>query len=176
MIWPMDFAKRFAPCLETPGGGFRRGTLRGSPRLPVGAGRARRAGSVLAIVLVSLLVASMLGLALLKTVLVHHRQARLLGGQHQALWLAEAGVQRALHGLADSPDYEGETWEVAAETLGSARSAVVTIQVAKSEPKGDRTIRVEARLGRAPEANVYRRELAVKAAQVVNLTTERNRL
>lgn len=147
----MDFAKRYIPCLETPGGGFRGGTL--------------RRGSVLALVLISLLVASMLGLALLKTVVVHHRQARLLGGQHQALWLAEAGAQRAIRGLAASPDYEGETWEIAAETLGSARSAVVTIQVAKSGSNGDRTIRIEARLGRAPEANVYRRELVVKAAQ-----------
>lgn len=85
-------------------------------------------------------------------------------------------MQRAIRGLAASPDYEGETWEVTAETLGAARPAVVTIQVAKSESKGDRTIRVEARLGRAPEANVYRRELAVRAAQVVNPETERNRL
>ncbi|MDD4267448.1 MAG: hypothetical protein GXY25_04625 [Pirellulaceae bacterium] len=175
MICPIDSAEPFAPRLATPGGGFRRGTLRG-PRRPVVADRVRRAGSVLALVLASLLVASMLGLALLKTVLVHHRQARLLGGQHQALWLAEAGVQRAIRGLAASPDYEGETWEVTAETLGAARPAVVTIQVAKSESKGDRTIRVEARLGRAPEANVYRRELAVRAAQVVNPETERNRL
>lgn len=122
----------------------------------------RRAGSILALVLVSLLVASLMGLALLKTVLLHQRQLRVTGGQQQALWLAEAGVQRAIRGLAASPGYEGETWEVSEETLGGNRSAAVTIQVAKDESAGNQTIRVEARLGQDFEANVYRRELSVK--------------
>jgi len=60
-----------------------------------------RRGSILVIVLISLLVASMLGLGLIKTVLIHRRQSRVAGGQQQAVWLAEAGSQRAVRQLAD---------------------------------------------------------------------------
>ena len=42
-----------------------------------------RRGSILVIVLVSLLVASMLGVGLIKTVLIHQRQMRVLSGQQQ---------------------------------------------------------------------------------------------
>ena len=147
----MSVYERFAQRSAKPSGGL-------LARMPDGG---RRTGAVLALVLVSLLVASMLGLALLKTVLVHHRQTRVVGFQQQAFWLAEAGVRRAIRGLASSPGYEGETWEVSAQTLGGGRPAVVAIQVVKSEPGGERKILVEARLGQAPEANVCRREMIV---------------
>ncbi len=106
-----------------------------------------RRGSILVIVLVSLLVASMLGVGLIKTVLIHQRQMRVLSGQQQGLWLAEAGVQRAARQLVDTPEYEGETWEVSADVLGASRTAAVTIEVAEADDGSDeREIRVQVRL------------------------------
>lgn len=102
-----------------------------------------RRGSVLVIVLVSLLVASMLGVGLIKTVLIHQRQLRVLSGQQQGFWLAEAGLQRAARQLASTPEYAGETWEVAPDVLGSSRKAVVTIDVVKlGDVADEREIRV----------------------------------
>ena len=122
-----------------------------------------RAGAILAMVLASLLVASMLGLALIKTVLVHHRQMQVMGRQQQCFWLAEAGVQRAIQRLADSSDYGGEKWEVSAEMLGETRPAVVTIEIGKAAGSADkRELRVEARFSGDPEwPNACRRELVV---------------
>jgi len=106
-----------------------------------------RRGSVLVIVLVSLLVASMLGVGLIKTVLIHQRQMRVLNGQQQGFWLAEAGLQRAARQLATTPEYEGETWDVAEDVLGSSRTAKVTIEVIKPD-KGpsEREIRIAVHL------------------------------
>ncbi len=104
-------------------------------------------GSVLVIVLVSLLVASMLGVGLIKTVLIHQRQMRVLDGQQQGFWLAEAGLQRAARQLANTPEYEGETWNVSTDVLGSSRSAKVTIEVAKSDDQSnEREIRIGVHL------------------------------
>ncbi len=122
-----------------------------------------RCGAILAMVLVSLLVASLLGLALVQTVLIHHRQTRLLGRQQQCFWLAEAGVQRALAGLAATADYSGETWEVSAEILGTERSAVVMIEVSRpADSTETRQIRVEARFPDEPTQRIASlRELVV---------------
>jgi type II secretory pathway component PulK len=117
-------------------------------------------GSVLVIVLVSLLVASMLGAGLIRTVLVHHRQMRVLSGQQQAFWLAEAGVQRAVRQLSKTPEYNGETWKVPADVLGLSRTAEVTIEVATpgGEPDG-REIRVQVVLDdRRAQPGGYHRE------------------
>ncbi len=122
-----------------------------------------RAGAILAMVLACLLVASMLGLALIKTVLVHHRQMQVIGRQQQCFWLAEAGIQRAVQRLADSSDYGGEKWEVSADVLGGPRPAVVTIEVGEVAGSTDgRELRVEARFSGDPAwPNAYRRELVV---------------
>ncbi len=119
-----------------------------------------RRGAILVIVLVSILVASMLGVGLIKTVLIHKRQMRVLSGQQQGFWLAEAGVQRAVRYLADAPEYEGETWEVSADVLGASRTAQVTIEVAEHDELSDvRKIHVAVHLddGRAVP-NGYHRE------------------
>lgn len=102
-----------------------------------------RRGAILVIVLITMLVASMLGIALIKKVLIHKQQVQLFNGQQQSLWLAEAGIQRAVRHLSDQPDYEGETWEVPTDVLGPSRSAQVTIEVAPQEDEPEtRTIRV----------------------------------
>ncbi len=122
-----------------------------------------RTGAILAMVLACMLVASMLGLALIETVLVHHRQMHVVGRQQQSFWLAEAGIQRAVRGLSDSPDYQGEKWEIAADVLGSPRAAVVAIEVGKPAASAEtREIRVEVHF---PEYSLpgttCRRELLV---------------
>ncbi len=114
-------------------------------------------------VLGGLLVASMVGLALIETILTHHRQMHIMSRQQQCFWLAEAGVERAVRKLADSPDYRGETWEVSADVLGIARPAVVTIEVTKAaESSETREIRSEARFPGDPvQRNAYQRKLTV---------------
>ena len=125
-----------------------------------------RAGAILAMVLASMLVASMLGLALIETVLVHHRQMQVAGRQQQSFWMAEAGIQRAVRRLARSPDYQGEKWEIAADVLGTARAAVVTIQIGKAAETTElREIRVEARFPEDPiPGSACRRELTLAVA------------
>ena len=123
-----------------------------------------RKGSVLVIVLISMLVATMLGASLIRTVLVRQRQIHVLASQQQALWLAEAGVQRAFHELAEGPDYDGETWEVPPDALGEGREAKVTIEVSKTEdvPEG-RLVSVRVQLDTGATAPTgFQREVAFR--------------
>lgn len=119
----------------------------------------QRRGAVLAIVLVSLLVAAMLGAGLIKTLVIHRQQMRVLASQQQSFWLAEAGVQRAVRHLEETPDYEGETWEVPAEVLGASRTAQVTVDISKTNDQaGVREVRVAVHLddGRAQPTGYHR--------------------
>jgi len=122
-----------------------------------------RPGAILAIVLATLLVAGMLGLALIKTVLVHHRQMQVMSRQQQCFWLAEAGSQRAIQKLASSSDYGGEKWEVSADALGERRPAEVMIEIGVVAGSAqERELRVEARFSGDPAwPNACRRELVV---------------
>jgi len=122
-----------------------------------------RSGAILAFVLASLLVASLLGLAVVKTVLQHHRQVQVMSARQQCFWLAEAAAERAARKLAGSSDYQGETWEVSSEVLGTARPAVVTIEVnpVDGSPQA-RKLRAEARFADDPaRRTAFRRELVV---------------
>ena len=122
-----------------------------------------RGGAVLAMVLAGLLAVSLLGLALVQTVLLQHRQMQAAGRQQQSFWLAEAGVQRAVQRLAQSADYAGERWIVPAEVLGAEQAGVVTIEVAKIDGSSEsRAIRVEARFPDDPiRRTVWRRSLTL---------------
>ena len=124
-----------------------------------------RAGAILAMVLACILVAGLLGLALIETVLVNHRQMHVVGRQQQSFWLAEAGIQRAVRQLAGSPDYQGEKWEIAADVLNSPHAALVTIEVGKPAASTEmREVRVEVRFPENPlPGAAYRRELVVAA-------------
>ncbi len=143
------------------GGFLREGNNRLGGSLGTGSKKSNSpSGSILVVVLVCLLVTSMLGTGLIRTVFVHHRQLRILNGQQQALWLAEAGVQRAARQLSQTAEYDGETWKVPAEVLGSSRTAEVTIGLAIPDGEPEvRVIRVQVVLddGRA-EPGGYQRE------------------
>lgn len=123
-----------------------------------------RRGAILVVVLVSLFVATLLGLGLVELILMHHRQRTIAAERQQCFWLAEAGVQRAIHRLAKSADYPGETWQVSGEVLGTSRPGVVAIQVTKAAPSpSGRLIRVEARFPDDPVRRVVcQREHFVK--------------
>ncbi len=130
----------------------------------------RRKGSVLVIVLISLLVATMLGASLIRTVLIRHRQMHVLACQQQALWLAEAGVQRAFRELAKTPDYDGETWEVPPDALGEGNEGEVTIDVLKTEdvPEG-RLVRVRVQFDTgATTPTGFQREVTLRLPRHVS--------
>ncbi len=94
-------------------------------------------------VLVCLLVLTLISGVLVKLGVAYRQQVRAQERRLQAEWLAESGVDRALARLAAKPDYKGEIWEIAAETLG--RPAVVTIKVDPPTSPGDgRVVRVQA--------------------------------
>lgn len=129
-------------------------------RLPTDA----RSGAILVTVLVSLFVATLLGLGLVELVLIHHRHRAATVQRQQCFWLAESGVQRAIHRLSKTPDFPGEKWVVPGDVLGISQAAVVTIQVTKvAQPSEARLIRVEAVVSdRAARRIVHQREHFVK--------------
>ncbi|MHB8969849.1 MAG: hypothetical protein ACYC3X_08715 [Pirellulaceae bacterium] len=111
---------------------------------------ARRPGVVLAATLICVVIAIMLAAAVTKATLLQHRQVQWGDCQQQSFWLAESGVQRAVHQLHASADYLGETWEVPAATLGATLGAdsagVVVIQVQPTaQPQAGWDVRVESR-------------------------------
>ena len=94
-------------------------------------------------VLVCLLVVTLVSGVLVKQGVAYRRQVRAQERRLQAEWLAESGIDRAFARLAAKPDYAGERWEIAAETLG--QPAVVTIEVdPPSAQNEDRVVRVRA--------------------------------
>jgi Tfp pilus assembly protein PilX len=105
----------------------------------------RRTGMILAVVLVALLVVMMFGAALTNTFLAQRQLSRNNRQQQQAFWLAESALQRAVSRLAREADYEGETWQVAAESLDGKHAGVAIIRIeAASEPNTGSKIVVDA--------------------------------
>jgi hypothetical protein len=88
---------------------------------------------VLAIVLGTMAVATILLATWARTAIRAHRQQRVFERQQQARWLVEAGIERAVARLAGADDYTGETWNLTAQELAGPHGAAVAIQV---EPVG----------------------------------------
>lgn len=118
---------------------------------------------ILAIVLAALAVVALLGAALTRSLVLHVRHIGLSEQRQQALWLAESALERGLHRLAASGDYQGEDWSVAADQLGAGQAGAATIQVElTTEPASGAWIRVEARYPDDPvQRFVFNRELFV---------------
>jgi hypothetical protein len=71
-------------------------------------------------VLICLLVITLVSGALLKLGLAYRGEVRDQERRIQAEWLAQAGLDRALHRLAASASYSGEDWKLSAADLGMA--------------------------------------------------------
>lgn len=100
----------------------------GKPARQPGCYSARR-GAVLVAVLVTLMVASVLLAAMLRT---GRQEYELLRGRQQrmqAIELGEAALERASAKLTTDANYQQENWRVPAADLGGAIDALITISV-----------------------------------------------
>jgi Tfp pilus assembly protein PilX len=98
--------------------------------------RSRQRGITLILVMACLFVVAIVGMSLLRNAELQHRQIRQQYFRMQALWLAEAGTQRAAEQLRRQPEYDGETWKVSAAELGGKFAGVVTIRLERFSPAG----------------------------------------
>lgn len=89
----------------------------------------RHRGAVLVVVLVSVGVAAVVLVAILKWTASHQRSLQIEQWQAQALWLAESGLDRAAARLDANPAYAGERWLVPSSLLDSRFAARVEISV-----------------------------------------------
>lgn len=87
----------------------------------------RRRGAFLVAAMIALLLASMIGAALLQLALAQRRQIQREETRLQADWLAESGLERAALRLSADAGYEGELWEIPADELDGLRGASVRI-------------------------------------------------
>lgn len=117
----------------------------------------RRRGVILVAVLVCLAVATGMFLVVVRQTLAERRAMRANQREMQAVWLAEAALERAVARVAADAAYVGETWSLGAKEFASDKGAVVRIVV---EPIVDqsqrRSIRVEADYPDAPEQRCRR--------------------
>jgi Tfp pilus assembly protein PilX len=107
---------------------------------------AHRRAAVLIFAMLVLLVLTLLGGELVRTMVMTSRRTQQDRHHLQAAWLAESGVERALAQLESDKGYGGEVWQptvddAAAENAnaGKAKVTIIVEQVA-----GTRQVRVEA--------------------------------
>ena len=123
-----------------------------------------RRGIAMVMALAALLVVTLVAGALVKSLLLSHRQSKRYAGELQAQWLAEAGLARATAQLALNEEYQGETWRA---PVGDAADDVgqVTIRIEPAAGEAPRKFVVEAIYPpREHSRNLATRELVVAAA------------
>ena len=118
--------------------------------------KSSRAGSILICVLTCLLIVGALAVAMVKSALTARKAVRLERQQAQVEFFIEAGIQRAVSGLARDADYSGETWNLPAAALSDSDSARVEIAVTAAEEDASRTISVIAQFPAASSLIVRR--------------------
>jgi Tfp pilus assembly protein PilX len=101
-----------------------------------------RHGIAMVLTLAALLAVTLVAGALVKSLLLSHRQSKRYAEELQAQWLAEAGLARATAQLAASQDYTGETWQ--APVGGDEEFGRVTIRIQPAEGEAPQKILVEA--------------------------------
>ncbi len=105
----------------------------------------RRRGAVLVMALACLVMAAAISVVVVRQIAMERRAAQMNQRSLQALWLAEAGVERAAARLAADAKYAGETWIIPARELAAGESAVATIHVETIPGRPERrSVRVEA--------------------------------
>ena len=108
-------------------------------------GKHRRSGAILIFTMMALLVVSMIGASLLRTSIASMRQIHREQQRLQTGWVAEAGCQRAIYRFQTEANYAGETWKIPAEQLQSRSNASVLITVTPdSKPESGQIISVVA--------------------------------
>ena len=95
-----------------------------------------RRGAMIVFAMLALLIVSMVGASLLRTVAMSHRQLQREQLRTQTVWLAESGCDRAIARMRSNPAYAGEVWTVPADQLVADRTAVVQITVT-TDPQSD---------------------------------------
>lgn len=104
-----------------------------------------RRGVALLTAIVCLAVIAVICGALVRVVYAQRQQTRIEERKLQAEWLAEAGLERAAAKLADTQDYSGETWQIAATEFAGRGSGSVRITVEKvADQPAKRLVRVQA--------------------------------
>lgn len=105
----------------------------------------RRRGAILICAMICLLLISLLLGSLLKLALAHRRQVRTEQYRLQAQWLAESAMERSVDRLAADGEYSGEEWNIAAKELDGRHAGSVKISVQKSATRPmQRIVTVEA--------------------------------
>ncbi|WP_435006687.1 hypothetical protein P12x_004191 [Tundrisphaera lichenicola] len=132
-------------------------------------GRSRRRGLVSIVVLIALIVIALIGAGLLKAVLARRVEIGLEERRIQATWLAESALDRAEARLAESSDYQGESWEISAQELGNRGSGTVLIQVEEVPEHFDRRrVRIRADF---PNHSIHRARQSLEAVLSINRTS-----
>lgn len=90
---------------------------------------ATRRGGMLIIVLVCLIIAAAILGSVLKLAAGYRREQSAEQNRAQADWLAESGLERAVHRLQNDPAYAGETWKCSPEELQRLDGGEVTIKI-----------------------------------------------
>ena len=103
---------------------------------------ATRRGAVLIAAMCCLVVLTLLCGVLLKVALLDQRQQRMAEWRAQATWLAEAGLERAATLTARTPQYAGESWQIADTQLSPGYAGLIVIEVQPASESGQRMIRV----------------------------------
>lgn len=72
-----------------------------------------------------------------RSALDRQQQAKQWHHKAQAIWMADAGVRRAVVQLAKQDAYEGEVWEIGSAELGGSSSAKVVIKIETRRDSAD---------------------------------------
>lgn len=91
--------------------------------------KTNRIGSIFPIFLISLVLVSATGAALVRTTLTQRSLVRSEDLRLQADWLVHSASARAAAKLSADAAYKGETWKVSADQLGQANAASIEITV-----------------------------------------------
>lgn len=113
-----------------------------------------RPGAILICVLVCLAIVTAMVTATIRSALQAHLQVRQQWALRQTELVLEAGIMRARQQVAANPDYEGEIWELADDTLPGETPAKIEIVVERADES--RSVRVIARLGAESKQRVQR--------------------
>jgi len=138
--------------------------------------RKRQAGLALALVLIALLIVTMLGASLVRTVTIQHQQARVERDRRHSFYLVESGIDRARAALEANTKYQGELWQPWADLHPTGVTASVDIKASPMADQPDRfRVLVEARYAsQSAVAAVSRREVRLHIHADAASSTEKD--